>query len=358
MRPQAHVRLITTPLDRVLAGPMFVVTLLFLACFASFLYLRDTEFWGTYRGYFMLALLALYPLYPLEFLWHWWRGSRFLGQHWFFCLLPMTRLGGRDHITGRHVWLPRRGWLRADKQLAMGLIKTFSVPMILIALLVLPVVLIELFYADALARKPWFRLAIDTASAFIWSAFVLEFVLVMSVTRNRWRYVRQNWIDVAVILLPLLDFLRIPQLGQVLALKQLTRTARLYRLRGLVIRAWRAVLTLKMIDKVILRDPAIRLDRRRQLLMEMQEEVARLQLEIRQLEVLLEARQRRDLERRRQSHRPPVDDSSPEAVANRMAATIFLSKAKPHSSASQSRRPPVRESAQRISPDESDPKSV
>jgi hypothetical protein len=53
------------------------------------------------------------------------------------------------------------------------------------------------------------------------------------------------------------------------------------------------VLTLEVIDKTIRRDPAIRLERHRQLLLEMQEEIRRLQLEIRRLEIIIDQRRRK-----------------------------------------------------------------
>ncbi len=314
MKTPVDIRSVTTTLDRRLAAPMFGLTLLFMVFLAAVLYLQETEFWGRYRTWVLYGILAIYPIYPLEALLYLIKRNGHLRQHIFFCLLPVTRLGARDHITGRHVWLPIWSWQAAHRDLGLRLTKVFSVPMILIALLVLPVVLIELFYSEALERHPLFQLAVDTTSAFIWLAFVLEFVLVISVSRHRWRYCRQNWVDIAVIGLPLLDFLRIAQLGQILALKQLTRTARVYRLRGLVVRAWRALLTLEVIDKILRRDPEIRLEKCRLLLSEKHEEVEMLKNKIRRLEHLVAVhRQKREVAAHPDAkHREPVD-----AVASR-----------------------------------------
>ena len=122
---------------------------------------------------------------------------------------------------------------------------------------------------------------------------MIEFTVVISVVRFRRRYCRRNWIDLAVILLPLLDFVQLAQMGQILALKQLTRTARLYRLRGVVIRGWRTVLTLDVIDRLLRRAPEDRLERLRFRLAEQQEEMDLTLEEIGRLEAIVAERQRR-----------------------------------------------------------------
>jgi voltage-gated potassium channel len=159
--------------------------------------------------------------------------------------------------------------------------------MIAIALLVVPVIVFELFFEGLLQRRPGLKLAVDAASALIWACFVAEFVLVVAVVERPLRYCRQNWINLAVIVLPVIAFLRLLQLGRLLMLQQLVKTSRVFRLRGLLFRAWRAIVTLDVIDKILRRDPLVRLVRTKGLLDEKLEEIEVLRQEVAHLEKLV-----------------------------------------------------------------------
>ena len=91
-------------------------------------------------------------------------------------------------------------------------------------------------------------------------------------------------------ILPVVAFLRVIQLGRLLRLNQLVRTTRVFRLRGLVFRAWRAIVTLDVIDMIIRRDPSVRLERTKTLLAEKQDEIDVLRHEVTRLERLVAAR--------------------------------------------------------------------
>ena len=127
---------------------------------------------------------------------------------------------------------------------------------------------------------PISRFAIDSCSGFIWMAFVFEFVVMFSVVEKRLRYCRQNWIDVAVVLLPLVNFMGAARLGRLVKLKQLSRTAKIYRMRGLVLRTWRAIVALGVIDTLLRRDPEQRMDKLRIQIEEKQEEIEHLHKEL------------------------------------------------------------------------------
>ena len=182
----------TTNLDRLLAAPMFAITMVFLVAVAVTLHMNETDFW-TVHGRLVWSLLAiLYPLYPLEALAHWSRGSRGLKQNWLFCLVPVARLGAHDHVDQQHIWLPLLGWQTVSRSLAQRLMRNFGVPMIVIALLVVPVIVFELFFDELLLTHRNLKLAVEATSALIWVCFVTEFVLVVSVVEKRWQYCRQN----------------------------------------------------------------------------------------------------------------------------------------------------------------------
>ncbi len=269
---------------------MFAVSLLFLAALAIVLHIDEQNFWEAYRAQVFWVLALSYSMVPLEALLHWITGSRGLRQNLLFCLIPIARLGGRDHVDQTHVWLPVLGWQKITPHLAHRLARYFGAPMIVIALLVVPVIVFELFFDELLAANPNLKLAVDATSGFIWACFAAEFVLVLSVVNHRWRYCRQNWMNIAVIVLPVVAFLRVIQIGRLLRLNQLARTTRMFRLRGLMFRAWRGIVTLDVIDMILRRDPSVRLERTRTLLMEKQDEIDVLRHELTRLERIVAAR--------------------------------------------------------------------
>ena len=90
---------------------------------------------------------------------------------------------------------------------------------------------------------------------------MFEFVVMVSVVERKLRYCKQNWIDLAIVLLPLVSFIGAARLARLVKLKQLSRTAKIYRMRGLALKTWRAVLTLNVIDKLLRRDDEYHIER-------------------------------------------------------------------------------------------------
>jgi voltage-gated potassium channel len=206
-------------------------------------------------------------------------------------LVPPARLGVRSQGPLRELWLPRWGWRVVDRELRKQLDRVFSIPMVLIALLVLPVLGIEFGWPHEVERRPALALGLAVANSLIWFAFAFEFVLMMAVTNRKLRYALTHWIDVTIIVLPMVQFLplmRVLRLGRILRLEQLTRMGRLYRLQGLALRAWRALLLLEVIQRLTGQSLVQRLAKLRNLeaakeeeLDDLREEIARLEERIR-----------------------------------------------------------------------------
>lgn len=269
--------------DRILAWPMFSFALMTLALFAVLIYLGDLEQEGTIVRYSLWGLAILYPLFWVETVIHICIGSRFLKQHVWFCLFPLTRIGCRDHLNGTQVWLPRMGWSDISKSFERKLSRKFSIPMIAVALLVLPLIGMEYFYQDTVAKSEGWQLVISISEAFIWASFTFEFVLMVMIVRAKVAYARKHWIDLAVILLPMLAFMRMLRLSSALRLNQISRTAKVFRLRGLAMRLWRAFVALEIIEMLIYRNPELRLERLEQKFEMKMEEIAFLRVDIQRL---------------------------------------------------------------------------
>ena len=279
-----------TELDRQLAVPMFVVALLFLLIGGFLLHTEPSEWEGVaryspiLRRTLWIILLLLYLVYLGEAIAQRMAGAKSLRQHWVFMAIPFMRLCVRDHYDGTHVWVPGLGWQKATAQLERSLSRWLSGPMIVISLAVLPVVVVELLWSTEINASPIWKFAMETVTGFIWMAFVVEFVIMITVVQKKFRYCKQNWIDLAIILLPLFAFLRVARLGRLLKLNQVTRTAKIYRMRGLLLRSWRAFVTLNMIDNLLRRDPTFRMDKLEQIIAEKEADIELLRTELRRLQ--------------------------------------------------------------------------
>jgi len=259
---------------------MFVVTILFLLATSALLHLTDGDLLSPVALRILACLGILYLFFIAETIAHWRSGAAHMRQHIAFLLLPIMRLCPSDHADGVRAWVPGLGWRKKTPRLEKYLARLFSGPMIVIALLVLPVVGAEFFYADKIeANKNW-KTFINSCGAFIWMAFVFEFVVMISIVAKKVRYCKQNWIDLLVVLLPLVSFMGAARLGRLLRLKQLSRTAKIYRMRGLLLRSWRAVIALDVIDMLLRRDPNQRVENLENQIADRQLEIEHLRTEI------------------------------------------------------------------------------
>lgn len=238
-------------MDRTTGPVMFYASVLFMVCFSLMLHLElDPDDTGEWRWEFARLAAAIYWIFPAEAIYYWLRGYRVTAGHWLAALLPIFRSGGRDHEVAEFIWLPLSGWRRVEPDLEKYLNVFFRWPMVIIAILVVPIVAIEMLATEWLDESLVARRGLEILTAVIWTAFTLEFILLISVTPKKLKYVMRHWLEILVIALPLLAFLRTARLGRLARLKDLSKTVRAYRTRGLYHRWWRAIVALELLDRV------------------------------------------------------------------------------------------------------------
>jgi len=133
----------------------------------------------------------------------------------------------------RHVRLPLvRLIVIADDDLRARVDRRFHWPMLMLALLMLPLLAVEFWVQPAEGSWLWWVSAVGLS--LIWLAFFLEFVIKIAIAECRIEYARHNWIDIVIILVPIVRPLRVSAIA---------RTSRLYTLRGLGVRLLRTLLT-------------------------------------------------------------------------------------------------------------------
>ena len=123
--------------------------------------------------------------------------------------------------------------------------RAFQVPMLIAALLVIPVLVIEESGAD----ERWTAVA-DVLNWVIWGAFAVEAAVMLAIVRQRWRWIRRHPLEIAIVILtpPFLpasfQALRLFRLFRLLPLLRLGRVARhLFSVEGVTWAALLAVLT-------------------------------------------------------------------------------------------------------------------
>lgn len=132
----------------------------------------------------------------------------------------------------RHVRVVQLGIVIADDRVRRRVERFFHWPMIILALLVLPLLAIEFFLRPAVGTQLWWISLV--AMSFIWLAFLIEFCVKISVAECRLEYARRNWLDILIILLPILRPLRVATLA---------KTTRIFTLRGVGMKFARSVFT-------------------------------------------------------------------------------------------------------------------
>lgn len=218
---------------------------------------------SSFQTLVLVVMTLIWPIVIAEAVFHWvtrpWnaemRRQHFLG--FLCCVCPSLRLCARNPEMGNRLWLPGLGWRVPNKRLRKRLEKRFSLPMIMIALLIMPVLIVEFFMKTQVARYDWLRLSLHVSTGVIWFAFAGEFILMFSIAEKKIEYCKKHWIDLAIILLPFVSFLRSMRIlrasraAKLVQVSQLSKFARMYRLRGTAAKALRALVLLDLVQRML-----------------------------------------------------------------------------------------------------------
>ncbi|MCC9601947.1 prefoldin subunit [Stieleria sp. JC731] len=174
-----------------------------------------------------------------------------------FCLCPALRMGASSPEMHGRIWLPGFGWRQGGRRLQRQLERKFSVPMMIVALLIMPILVVEFFMKDQVAAYGLLRLFLHMGTGVIWFAFAAEFILMVSIAEKKIQYCKDHWIDLAIILIPLVSFLRslslarTTKLANLVRFQQLSNAMRAYRLRGTAIKAFRVLVLFDIFERLL-----------------------------------------------------------------------------------------------------------
>lgn len=204
-------------------------------------------------------------------------------------IIPPMRLGWLNPVTNR-VWLPRIGWQQPGKELLKRLDRTFGGPMLLFALLILPVLGMEYVKLVKTEQSPAFALVLDLSIALIWVAFALEFIIKVQAAPSVLKYMKERWLDLAIVGLPTLEYLltrwvdaapllRLLRLGRAVGPQQIGAMGRVYRLRGLLTKGWHAFMLLEGMARLTGNSPEKRLRKVEDQIADLEEQIHEMRIE-------------------------------------------------------------------------------
>ena len=200
-------------------------------------------------------------------------------------VIPPFRATISPQFANTQIWLPRTDWKTLSRSLFDHIELKLALPMLLITLLILPIIAGELFFNNYIKQTPALALLLHTTTAFIWFAFALEFILLVSVAEKKADYCKKHWINIVIILLPVVAFLRTLQIFRFLRLTKAGKLLRAYRLRGLSTRAMRIILMLNLIDRFMQRNPHKYAAHLQEKIQGKEEELAELQEKLQQTQI-------------------------------------------------------------------------
>jgi hypothetical protein len=257
-----------------LAAPMFALALLFLILLATAINLMRSSQeirWDQLSVQVVAGgLLLLWLVFLVEAAVRYLLGPRdrrtWKALAWCVAsgLLPPLRLAAWSRTRPHHIWLPRVGWQKIDFDLQKTLERGFSGPMLVMALLILPLLAIEYFWAAALDDSPLLRAVLHIGIGLVWVAFTIEFIIRIATAEKKLGYAFNHWVDLAVVLLPMVEFMPLLRLLRATRLMRLTTLARMgkyYRLYGVAGKGWRGMVVLGVMQRLWSRSPQARIGR-------------------------------------------------------------------------------------------------
>jgi hypothetical protein len=280
-------------LENRLAAPMFALAIVFLILVAAVTRisrLPDDQAWGSMAARAVLAgLFLLWPVFlaegglriyllpPGRRTWKTTAAALALG------VMPPLRIGAHSRTRPHRIWLPWMGWREIDFDLNKTLERLFSAPMSLMALLILPVLAVEYFWSQAVQDSALLQTLLSLGVGVIWVAFAIELVIRCSVAEKKLSYLMNHWIDLAVVLLPTLEFLpflRLLRTTRLLKLQNFARLVKYYRLYGVAEKGWRGLVVVKLIRRLFSNSPDARIARLRSELKDRQDQIGELKREV------------------------------------------------------------------------------
>lgn len=174
---------------------------------------------------------------------------------WLVTLIPPMRMAFSPARPNHEVWFPRAGWLPVNKESGEVMELVLAMPMLFLTLSIVPIEIVERFYPHLVVNIPTVAYILHLLGACIWFAFVVEFIMLYGVAQNKILYCKRHWVNLIIIILPLIAFLRFLRITRIVRLIRAGKLMRVYRIRGVYVRAMRVAVLFSLLDRLLSRKP-------------------------------------------------------------------------------------------------------
>ncbi len=288
-------------IELTIARVMFVLTIFFLSLVAILIqYLQTSNGLERLpRHQEMIDLLViLWPIFFLERIldlffcpkktW-----KNYVAQ-FFVALLPPLRLAVKRCKEEEYI-LWDFNWHFVDKSLCDHIEKRFLYPILAFSIVMIPFWMSEIFFPQQITRYPLIYHIINLGNAFIWGLFVIEFVIMFSLTKKRTHYLTTHWLELFIIILPMLALARYILISKYLSLSKqaywfvkLQRILNVYRARSVLTRIIRILIVINIVKRIYQRrNPKKYLIMLQEELEEKEQEIAKLKKQISEIKKLI-----------------------------------------------------------------------
>ena len=200
--------------ERMIQVVMFLLTITFLSLASvliEYLQTEKTFFQLSYSRNMIELLVILWIVFFIERLlslvfcqkktWEYYLGSLLI------IIFPPVRLATRRCGQEEYIWW-NFTWQKVDLELCYRVEKRFMFPILVISLLMLPFWIVDFFLPQQIDDHLFLFHILHMGNALIWGAFVAEFIMMFSITSNRFKYLRSHWLEIFIILLPMVVLIR------------------------------------------------------------------------------------------------------------------------------------------------------
>jgi len=275
---------------------MISITIVFLALNAIVIqYLQNDDAFTRVPHLTLIVdiILKLWLLFPLERLFYLLFCPRVTPINYINALLiitmPPTRFAARRCHRKEYIWY--FGWQPVDKVLCARVEKNFLYGILVVCIFMLPFWMLEIFSPTTISENDYFYHITNLGNATVWGLFVAEFMFAFSMTKKKGQYLLQHWLELLIILLPMLALARFIQVGQyakilqigkfhqlfIARLAKFQRLLNLYRARSTINRAVRILTIINAIHRWQLsRNPEKYLSNLREKIQDKEEELQQL----------------------------------------------------------------------------------
>ncbi len=205
-----------------------------------------------------LALLVVWAVVICEAVWGWRQTTDREGS-WkralLIALLPPFRMVLSPRRPNDRVWLPLYGWRDVSAASVVEMEQRTAILMLVATALIVPVLIVDFGFSEAVDGSVALQVTLAVLMTLIWFSFALEFVVMVSLAPKKLEYCKKHWINIVIIILPLVAFLRSLQLFRFLRMAQAGKLAKAYRLRGLITRTLKLALAFNLIERILAMNP-------------------------------------------------------------------------------------------------------